>query len=179
MKPERNDWAVISGGKDFSYSLVCFKNEKDFYWGQTSSFCTMLEEYKIVEIIGKVPSSKWDDMEIAYVKKYQPIKSSDVKESAGWLAPDGKFYTCSYGGHRSLSIKLSCHYYDQIEDSTKILEEKGWIKVYKNGVIGWDESKELENFITKKQKSTLSDLILIDGSEEWNSRMNYWAKYTE
>lgn len=179
LKPEKDDWAVISGGSEFPYALVCFIDSKTFYWGQSRSRCVLLNNHKIVEIIGKVNSKDWDRLEIDYIKKYYPLKDSPAIFSAGWISPDGKFFTCNYGGHRSLSKHLSAHYYDTIEDTEKILEDAGWLKIYKTGVLAWDYERELESVLTKKQKNILTDFIIIDGDEEWNDRIKMLSRYVE
>lgn len=179
MKSEKDDWVVISGGKDFSYALVCFIDSENFYWGQSNSKCIMMDEYKIVENLGKHDSNEWDNLEIKYIKKYHPLKSSSPVQSAGWLSPEGNFYTCGYAGHRSLSKHLSAHYYEHLEDTEKKLEENNWIKVYESGQIGWNYSKELIDIITQKQFDFIQDLMALDGDEEWNYNMRKNLRYFE
>lgn len=172
MKIEKDVWVVISGGSDFEYSLICFRNEEEFYWGQSNSRCIMLDHYSIVEVLGKFPSKEWDKLEINYIKKYYPLKSNKPTYSAGWISPKGKFYPCAYGHHRGLSKKISANIYDTIEDTERVLEKNGWIKIYKNGVIGWDDlEKDLIDVLTDKQKEVLFDLSMIEGDKEWSDRL--------
>ena len=179
MKPKKDEWVVISGGKDFPYALVCFIDSESFYWGQSFSKCIMLDNYKIVENLGKHDSDDWDNLEIKYIKKYYPLKGSSPVQSAGWLSPDAFFYTCEYAGHRSLSRHLSAHYYECLEDTENKLEENNWIKIYKNGRIGWNYGKELKDIITKKQFDFIQDLMILDGDEEWNYNMRKNLVYFE
>lgn len=83
-KPREGDWAVINGGKDFKYALVCFKNETDFYWGQGHGYCTMLENYKVVEILGQFEPKDWDELEIHFLDKYHALE-----ELNQWRVPVG------------------------------------------------------------------------------------------
>lgn len=176
--PDKDDWAVIKG-ENFSYALVCFKNKKDYYWGQSRSWNSLYEGQKVVEFIGKVPNKEWDRLEIEFIKKYFPLKPSEPKESAGWLSPDGKFYPCKYHEHRGLAKSLSAHYYNDIDNGERKLETEGWIKVYADGLLGYDfiGHRDLSQIVTKQQKEFLFQLSIV-GSEKWNKRIqleiNLW-----
>jgi len=166
-KPSKGDWAVISGGEEFEYALICFKNETDFHWGQGHGYCTLLENHKVVEILGKFHPKDWDELEMRFLDKYYPVKESEPIQSAGYISPTGKFYTCKSWGHRSLAKRLSAKFFRDIENPERTLEKARWIKLYDNGTIGWrcDFGIDLWEVITQKQHDTLADLEKISSGE--------------
>lgn len=75
-----------------------------------------------------------------------PIKSShkpvDVAPNKpapvfkwGWLAPDGRFFRCDYGGHSHLADKI-CGEIQKIVNPERHLEEIGWAKILSGGATG-------------------------------------------
>ncbi len=67
--------------------------------------------------------------------KHKPV-DVPVKEKSkfGWIAPDGRFFECGYGGHTSVAERIVGEI-QHVFDPEQHLEGLGWAKVYK-GVIG-------------------------------------------
>lgn len=174
-KPRKGDWAVINGGKDFKYALVCFKNETDFYWGQGHGYCTMLENYKVVEILGQFEPKDWDELEIRFLDKYHAVEESEPVESAGWISPSGKFYTCNPWGHSGLAKRLSAKFFGDIENPELTLEKTGWIKVYENGTLYWgrDLLFDLWEVVTQNQQDFLFNLERVSTGKYKDRIENY------
>lgn len=82
---------------------------------------------------------------------HKPVDVPDKKESKtkfGWIAPDGRFFGCGYGGHTSLAREIVGDI-QSISDPEQHLENLGWAKVFK-GIevkerysIGMGEGKKL------------------------------------
>lgn len=84
--------------------------------------------------------------------KHKPVDVPETKEKPetkyGWIAPDGRYFNCDYGGHSSLARKIVGEIQD-IADPERHLEALGWAKVFK-GVearerytVGMGERKKL------------------------------------
>ena len=47
----------------------------------------------------------------------------------GWLAPDGRFLRCDYGGHSELADRIA-GLLDPVDDPEIFLESKGWARIH-------------------------------------------------
>lgn len=71
---------------------------------------------------------------IAGCASEQPSKHVrvDVREDDearfGWVAPDGRFFFCDYGGHISLAGKIVGEL-EKVADPEQYLEDHGWAKI--------------------------------------------------
>lgn len=78
-----------------------------------------------------------------------PPYENEIAHDTGWLSPDGKFYRCSYGGHRELSGRLGVSFED---------EEK-WVKLAMDNRYGgqqfWCDPKQL----TAVQKKLVAEYV--------------------
>lgn len=68
----------------------------------------------------------------------QEENSKDFSESAmiddsdlGWIAPDGRFFSCEYGGHANKAREI-VGYLESIPDAQGFLESQNWFAVYRN-----------------------------------------------
>jgi len=52
----------------------------------------------------------------------------EIKDSAGWLSPEGLFYPCEYGGHLELSYEL-CIMLNYDNTYSRDFEDRGWLRV--------------------------------------------------
>lgn len=178
MKHKLGIWAAvkISG----IISLVCFCNKRkdldSFYWGQSPSWSVLNEKDEILKEYGIIPEKDWDKLEIEYIKEFHPIIVSEPKQSAGWLAPNGNFYSCYSSGHDPLAKHLCAIWYNTIEDCVNKLEKEKWMRIYEDGmVICWDGFKEVFLESTSEQKETLENLSKV-GDNKWNRKMReYYA----
>ena len=130
-----------------------------FYWGYGGTKW-VLRSTEVLEHLGKVCSDDYDkqrEIELNFYKKYHPIKASLVS-SAGWLAPDGKFFPCNYGQHDGLAFVIAINYYNSLGGVRK-LEEMGWVLVMDEGyVVTVSRGRDTEFQMTQKQLDTLFDL---------------------
>ena len=92
-----------------------------------------------------------------------PIEKPKPVTKYGWLAPDGRFFKCDYGGHSSLADKIVGEVH-KITNPERHLEELGWAKVLTGGsfgkryAIGMDYDKKL----TDSQLKTLERIGIDD-----------------
>lgn len=110
------------------------------------------------EIYGTKPvKTKRKPIDIPVEKKPEPMKY-------GWLAPDGRFFNCNYGGHSNLADKIVGDI-QYVSNPERHLEELGWAKILSGGgytgkqyAIGMDLDKKL----TDEQLKTLTRMGLDD-----------------
>lgn len=77
------------------------------------------------EIYGCEPHTK------RKVTKLTPEKKKEIMKY-GWLAPDGRFFNCDYGGHSNLADKIVGDI-QYIANPERHLEELGWAKIMSGG----------------------------------------------
>jgi hypothetical protein len=97
--------------------------------------------------------------------KRKPVDVPIYKEPVskyGWLAPDGRFFHCDYGGHSNLADKIVGDM-EYIPNPERHLEDKGWAKILSGGrsygsqyTVGMGIDKKL----TDKQLNTLIEMDL-------------------
>lgn len=92
------------------------------------------------------------DIQARFEQDFPPIPR--VIQSAGWLAPDGKFYPCRYYEHDILAERLSEIYYGS-RCGTQMLDGHGWLRIDSTGVI---KNRFHVDDITQTQIDTLSNL---------------------
>lgn len=55
---------------------------------------------------------------------------SEIKDSSGWLAPDGSFYPCEYAGHMDLAMDICAWQgWDGGYTGYTALQDRGWLRV--------------------------------------------------
>lgn len=101
-------------------------------------------------------------MEPTAKSKHKPVniavKPDEPEMKYGWIAPDGRFFGCDYGGHSSLAGKI-CGKVQDVSDPERHLEELGWAKVLSGNwhrtqyTIGMGANKKL----TDSQMRTIQD----------------------
>jgi hypothetical protein len=92
-------------------------------------------------------------------------------KQAGWLAPDGRFFTCAYNGHDSLASILLAHEYGQVGNCVERLHEHGWLRIH---VSGFTMRHPIYNQpFTQAQIDTMSDLSMAPRlSESYRQEMH-------
>ena len=87
------------------------------------------------------------------MKKHEFVavpESKKIETKLGWLAPDGRFFGCDYGEHKSLARRIVGEIQD-ISDPEQYLEGLGWAKImrglgtWKQYAIGMGVDKKLTN----------------------------------
>lgn len=125
----------------------------------------MHDYYTIVEIYGKVPVKDWDKLEVEYLIKYHNPKEALPTQSAGWISPNGKFFSCKPEGHSNLAKRISAKYFGDIENPELTLETAGWIKIHSNGVLSSRDWGDIKDVITQNQINFLHDLSEVSSGE--------------
>jgi len=120
------------------------------------------EYHEIVLDYGEV---EWNDidayeaLEVRYAHDYPP--EIGLRDSEGWLAPDGKFFPCRSWEHDSTAFHVYRYVYDKAPSSSAVseMEQRGWVRIYANV---FRNKKEL----TQAQLDTLWDLAQITENEQ-------------
>jgi hypothetical protein len=171
MKSEKQRWCVIHFGGAEALVTIDKKNPNNFHWFGSVSYCSFNEDSYIVEELGifdELESDKLDELEINFYKKYN-IPESYIEQSGGWLAPDGKFFPCSYYQHDGFARSLAAIYYNSL-GGTRVLELNNWIRVYDDGNVGVED---YSGFLpTQKQIDTLYEILSsISRDEEYGKTL--------
>lgn len=111
---------------------------KSYHNGLSDVYFSKVNE----EIYGTEPvKNKRKPIDIPVEKKPEPMKY-------GWLAPDGRFFNCEYGGHSNLASKIVGDI-QYIANPERHLEELGWAKILSGSInrsrytVGMDYGKKL------------------------------------
>lgn len=97
------------------------------------------------------------------------IAPSEIKQSAGWIAPDGKWFACSGNEHDEIAESLRQQY--GIEAVT--LEVAGWIRVQTGGALSSRE--RVSEVLTQKQAETLAKLQDV-GDTKWKNNLVRYSR---
>lgn len=111
---------------------------KKYHGGLSDVYFQKINE----EIYGREPTqeSKHEPVNVPIYKK--------LEAKYGWVAPDGRFFGCNYGGHSSLAGRIVGEI-QYVYDPERYLEDLGWAKVLsgryagRQYVIGMGEGKKL------------------------------------
>ena len=93
--------------------------------------------------------------------KHQPVNFPIKERPAakfGWVAPDGRFFNCDYGGHTNLASRIVGEI-SYISDPERYLEELGWAKIYS----GTGTGKRYSVGMGRGKKLTDSQLKTMQG----------------
>ena len=71
---------------------------------------------------GAAPEKKRDPVNVPMEKEKPDVKY-------GWISPDGRFFSCGYGGHTNLARKIVGDL-QYIPDPERHLEDLGWVKIF-------------------------------------------------
>lgn len=92
---------------------------KEYHGGLSDVYFQKINE----EIYGKEPVGE---------SRHTPVNVPLTKKSEtkfGWIAPDGRFFGCDYGGHSSLASKIVGEI-QYVRDPERRLEDLGWLKIF-------------------------------------------------
>lgn len=93
---------------------------KKFHNGLSDVYFQKINE----EIYGTEPVG-----EIKHKPVDVPIEKKAPETKFGWIAPDGRYFQCEYGGHSSLAREIVGKI-QHISDPEQHLEGLGWVKVF-------------------------------------------------
>ena len=101
-----------------------------------------------------------------YEKPKYKVEKRQPETKYGWLAPDGRFFRCGYGGHSNLADKIVGDI-EYVANPERLLEEKGWAKVLTGGsfnktyAIGMGYDRKLTDAQLKELERMGTDDIYI------------------
>jgi hypothetical protein len=135
-----------------SLLAVSVKYPGRLYWSGGSSYCIRTPD---MEVLKEYYTTDFDDdedaLEVQYKRDFYPPTPNPVGPS-GWLAPDGHFYGCEWGGHDSLAENITATINGTL-DGTKALESLGWLRIQDGGIVTWGDY-----IPTQSQIDTMYDL---------------------
>lgn len=76
------------------------------------------------DIYGTAPVEKKHEPVNVPIEKPQPPKKF------GWIAPDGRYFQCDYGGHSHLATKIVGEM-ESVLNPERHLEDHGWAKIFR------------------------------------------------
>lgn len=92
----------------------------------------------------------------------QPDSSTSTgnTEHLGWIAPDGRYFPCGYGGHREAARQIVGSM-TPVDDARRYLEDHGWVVIFRNPLSGkkYMVGMGKDQHINDKQAQTLMNLI--------------------
>lgn len=100
------------------------------------------------------------------MKCQQNQKSYEIQEHLGWIAPDGRYFQCGYGGHSALATQIVGSL-TPIDDASKYLEDHGWVAVFRNPLrgkrymVGMGKNHQMND----KQAQTLLEIVPMEQVE--------------
>ena len=170
---------AVTIGKNPTYHLVA-KQRNRLYWdaGMIGSWMPWTKEVKIHKRYQmKVDQHGIAESDSVYLRFFHdfPRKPSKPIESAGWLAPDGKFYPCHYMEHDAIAEGLAAQTYNSLE-GVRLLETKGWARVGEEGLIAQrhgDRDTEMKLQLTQAQLDTMFDLAMVKGAKWKETILNH------
>jgi hypothetical protein len=170
QKDAKQHWVIIHfQGRD-SLVTIDERNPDKFYWFGGPSWCTFIDDSYIVKDYGYLwdvkDDQKLDELFLKFYKNYN-IPIEEIKQSAGWISPSGKFYPCQYFEHDAYAKRLAAIYYNSM-GGTKELERQGWIRLYENGNINTSFNNWIEHPITIQQINTIQDILSSETDGDLN-----------
>ena len=155
-------------------------NSGVFYWAGGPSYSRdtfdILKEYDEKDYLDGYGELDYSKLSAQFCRDF-PIPEDLPRRSAGWVAPDGKFFACHSQEHDSTAFHLDKQYYpedDHAESSVDSLEKRGWIRFFYDGFIMLGGMAQLRGegvFITNEQIDTLTKLAISHDDPEWKTEI--------
>ncbi len=102
-------------------------------------------------------------------------------QSPGWIAPNGRFFPCSWYEHDACADDLAQKFYpdeSQRKTGTQIFEERLWVRLMDNGTFRVGADLRTLPGITQAQRDTLFDLVTLNPETEFSQRLLFWLDGT-
>ena len=155
---------------EVAFALVYENKPNDFHWFGGAGHCDYAPgDYNIVETFGY--GIYKESFEIEFRKRYRKPQTGKLEQHAGWISPTGHFYLCNPFGHDSVATNITAQLFNSLS-GTRMLEEKGWIRVYEDGVNACPDK------ITQEQINTAFELSK-NGDPEWKKYMKGLVKHND
>ena len=102
---------------------------------------------KKTDVIRKTVTADWNDLD--WNGTYL---TAETDSDIGWIAPNGNWHPCGYGGHEIYADFV-------LRSSRRELEKAGWVKVYRSLTEGFHIAYKCDDKrFTPKQKRKIFDL---------------------
>ncbi len=105
-----------------------------------------------------------------------------LSQTPGWIAPNGRFFPCSWYEHDTHAEELAKKYYpDEAnrKSGTQIFEEKRWIRLLSNGSFHVSLDPQAVPRITQAQRDILFDLVTVSPETDFGRRLLLWLDVAE
>jgi hypothetical protein len=103
-------------------------------------------------------------------------------QSPGWIAPNGRFFPCSWYEHDSQAEDLARKFYPdetRRKSGTQIFEEKQWVRLLGDGAFRVGSDLQAVPRITQSQRDVLFDLATLDINTDFSRRLLLWLDGAE
>jgi len=160
----------------FTSVLYRTPNYEKFYRpeGGPTYFYLPKGEYSIAKNHGELDLNDDDDFKVIedlvirnYKDHHQPV--CELRESAGWLSPDGNYYPCRPWEH-DYQAEVICRAVLCVLMGTQHLESLGWFRVYDHGMV------VRINTPTQGQLDALWDLHQLAANPDFKRQIGYSIK---
>ena len=166
-------WCAIKhkvGDRWYGPSLVTIRSDA-VYWSGGPSYMPVHdwdEEIQIVKDYGEIDSMErgaYEHLHDQFELDFPPV--AETKVSAGWLAPNGRFYPCHYMEHLSEAYHLAFVHYQERGDGEQRIEKEGWAKIFSDGICLLPSSYlyNRDGEYTQAQLDTLGNLLVLATQE--------------
>lgn len=151
---------LINGGV-MPATVMVERNPRGFRW-MWPKYHKGLSEVNFANIDKEICGS--EPVESKHVPVDVPARNVTFTPKYGWLAPDGRFFGCGYGGHSNLADKIVGEIVHVINPE-RHLEDFGWAKILHGGSYsknGYAIGMGLDKKLTDAQLKTLQSMGLED-----------------
>ena len=99
------------------------------------AFCTLPLERVEVKKTYLIEEFNGDEeaLELQFRRDF-PFPPSPPRQSAGWIAPDGTFYSCSPHEYDSVALWLIAMHHN-VHGNGDLLEQHGWLRLSNDGTL--------------------------------------------
>ena len=142
-----------------------------WYYGLSRSHFSGIE-VDVLKDYGFIDENGFGDIELQFAKDFFSLEKG-VRDSCGWLSPDGTFFPCeswAHDGTANLICKLEFGFVSDY--GTADLEKKGWLRVCEKYVARAEK-------VTQRQVDTLFDLSQLTTDEKLKRNIEFTIKHSE
>lgn len=181
MTSKRGRWVAL---RDRKYANVggipslVWLERGEVYWNGGPGYCPFSDSD--FEVVREYDWPRHKPNNTAFYREFGPTPTDPLVQSAGWLAPDGRFWACESWQHRFYEQVLSYMVYGEYATYHSI-ESQGWIKIYPHGVcvrpFRWVDGEMHDLNVTPQQAETLLALVALDPTSEYGKRVSDQLQY--
>lgn len=138
-------------------SLMTTVDLDKIWWGEGPSYCYLSEEDQIVKSYGIFDDQQddTDNIFLEFERDFPP--EVGLRDSCGWLSPEGIYYPCGYMEHESIAWTIYAILWNDFGGGRELIW-KGWAQI-SDGYI------QYEYPFTQRQLDVLFDLSQVATGE--------------